>query len=98
MGDWRAVLENVRADYQNMSQEKKELLDLVCKIPKRKIVEDANANVDEEQEQEQEEENEIGKGDDQRDEIGNDDDKKEDVDEQEETEAVVDGNDDDGAE
>merc|ERR1712048_803821 len=109
--EWRGVLENVSADYQNMSQEKKKLviglsestdelkglLDLVCKIPKRKILEDMNAIVNDEQEQEQEEENEIEKEDDP---LVDDDDQKEEIadDEEQETGAAVENDDENGDE
>merc|ERR1712048_1150104 len=105
--EWRGLLENVSADYQNMSQEKKKLviglcestdelkglLDLVCKIPKRKILEDANAIADDEQEQEQEEENDIEKEDDQP--VDDDDQKEEIDDDEQETGTTVENYDDD---
>merc|ERR1712130_383488 len=64
--DWRELIESVSGDYGQMTQEKKKLvvglnestnelkslLDLVCKIPKRKILanvnEENNDNVDDE--------------------------------------------------
>merc|ERR1712154_126940 len=70
MGDWRELIDNVGSDYNDMTgakvkfvielnqstDELKTLLDLVCKIPKRKILEvddnnnDANGNSSENEE------------------------------------------------
>merc|ERR1712129_348444 len=61
--EWRELLGNVSVDYQNMTSEKKklvvglnesadelkQLLDLVCKIPKRKILDDVNEDRHEEE-------------------------------------------------
>ena len=64
--DWRELIDSVSGDYNAMSQEKKKLviglnestdelktlLDLVCKIPKRKILEDVNEDKVEDNENE----------------------------------------------
>merc|ERR1739844_501905 len=66
--EWRGLLGNVSVDYQNMTSEKKklvvglnesadelkQLLDLVCKIPKRKILDDVDGDRQEDKDKEEE--------------------------------------------
>merc|ERR1712154_74266 len=91
--NWRELIENVCNDYNAMIGEKqklivgvndtsnglKDLLDLICKIPKRKILEQENEeNVENEENEEnkENEENEDNEDDEENEESDNDDDEE----------------------